>query len=107
MQRYLNITAAAAAATTINSLSSPAAFAAAFAAAAATTVSSPSLDNIRLGFRHIITALSICLATIPDGFNDNFVVFTHDDIQFNCQGVSENNFLGKNFVFLWLQIRIK
>ena len=55
-----------------------------------TTVSSPSLDNIRLGFRHIITALSICLATIPDGFNDNFVVFTHDDIQFSCQGVSEN-----------------
>ena len=50
-----------------------------------------SWDTLKFSVRHLTIALALAAATIADGFNDNFVVFTHDDRVFQCEGGIERS----------------
>ena len=44
-----------------------------------------SLDSVKFTFQHALIAIGICLATMADGFNDNFPAFSHDNAaNFTC-----------------------
>ena len=44
-----------------------------------------SLDSVAFTFQHALIAFGICIATMADGFNDNFPAFSHDNAaNFTC-----------------------
>ena len=55
------------------------------------TQPSISFSDVPFTFTHGVIAISICIATIVDGFNDNFVVYTHDSLNFTCSDVTLKN----------------
>lgn len=44
-----------------------------------------ALDSVGFTFQHALIAIGICIATMADGFNDNFPAFSHDNsANFTC-----------------------
>jgi len=57
--------------------------------------STVSFSDVPFTFTHGVIALAICVSTIVDGFNDNFVVYTHDTLNYTCGEVTWENKTGQ------------
>jgi len=50
------------------------------------------LDAVGFTFQHALIAIGICIATMADGFNDNFPAFSHDNsANFTCNNTELNS----------------